>query len=235
MQALRINAICVFDDAIEFCGPAVHKHVPLLLATAMQCMADAGNATLRQCSVYGISKIAEFAQDQIRPYLGKVVPALVAVISAPGARGEDYDDECATENAISALGKVCAFHGQHVDLDALLPMWLQCLPLTADCMEAKVMHAQLLTYVEAGEPRIVSAATLKPLIRAIGGVLSGGDTGDMEDESEAQELVEDEIRPKFGAALQKLFGAFPQQAMDEAFKELTPLQQSAVQVAVAVA
>ena len=91
------------------------------------------------------------------------------------------------------------------------------------------MHAQLLNYIEDREPRITAAANLAALMRAVGGVLAGGAD---ENEEEAQELVEENIRPKFGAVLQKLLGQTPPEQMQAAFQGLTPLQQQAIQLAV---
>ena len=62
------------------------------------------DADLRQCAVYGLGVAAALHQAAFRPHSSAVLAALTAVISKPDARSED--NAMATENAISALGKV---------------------------------------------------------------------------------------------------------------------------------
>jgi hypothetical protein len=222
-ESLRINAICVFDDAIEFCGDAVHKHLPMCAVVFLTNL-RAEDTVLRQCAVYGLAKMAEFAQGFFKQYVSKVVPRLVELINAPDSR--DEDNESATENAISAVGKICRFHPDQVNLEQLLPMWLSWLPLTADCMEAKAMHAQLLTYIEAGDPRIIG--NIPALLSAIGGALAGGAVDNVE---EAEELVEEATAQKLGQQLKIMQAKCPPAAMAAAWAGLPPLQQAAIMAA----
>jgi hypothetical protein len=221
-ESLRINAICVFDDAIEFCGDAVHKHLSMCAVVFITNL-KSENTVLRQCAIYGLAKMAEFAQTFFKQYVSKVLPRLVEVINAANSR--DEDNECATENAISAVGKICRFHPEEAGLDTILPMWLSWLPLTADLMEAKCMHKQLLTYVEAGDQRICGVGSIPALLSAIGGALAGGA---VENEEEAEELVEEVTAQKLGQALQKMQQECPAAVMAAAWQGLPPLQQQAI-------
>jgi hypothetical protein len=58
----------------------------------------------------------------------------------------------AFENAVSALGKVLEHHPDLVEPSAG-GLFVDALPLTADTVEAKVVHEQLLRFVQKSDPR----------------------------------------------------------------------------------
>ena len=101
-------------------------------------------------------------------------------------------------------------------------MWLSWLPLKADEMEAKVMHAQLLGLVQQQEPSVLAATEL--LISVIAGALAGG----AEDvEEEAYDLLSDETKAGFAAVLRQL----PREKLSAVAAALPPMQQQALQQA----
>jgi hypothetical protein len=57
-----------------------------------------------------------------------------------------------TDNAASSLGKVLEFHANLVDA-SLADTWLRCMPLTHDTVEARIVHEQLMRFVEKSDPR----------------------------------------------------------------------------------
>ena len=62
----------------------------------------------------------------------------------------------ATENAISALGKLCEFQRNAIPTpEAVVPQWLGCLPLTEDKVEARLVHDQLVRLLEKGDPHLL--------------------------------------------------------------------------------
>lgn len=62
------------------------------------------------------------------------IPLLVGVIHATDARSKESVN--ATENCISAVGKVMRFQSECVNLNLVLPHWLSWLPLNEDKEEA---------------------------------------------------------------------------------------------------
>lgn len=62
------------------------------------------------------------------------IPLLVGVIHAADARSKENVN--ATENCISAVGKVMRFQSECVNLNLVLPHWLSWLPLNEDKEEA---------------------------------------------------------------------------------------------------
>jgi len=147
-ETLLINAICVFDDAVEHLGPGAHKYLPTCLPS-MLAGVTSESPYVRQAAIYGVGLVAEHAKVQFQNVCGQALQKLVAVASHPQAR--DEDNLCATENAVGAIGKVCAHYGSRSDVpaDKLLPLWLSHLPLREDMIEAFVVHAQLCSMVEA--------------------------------------------------------------------------------------
>lgn len=62
----------------------------------------------------------------------------------------------ATENAVSALGKVLEFQASVTDAaqsKQLAETWLHSLPVVEDTVEAATVHKQLVKFIEASDPR----------------------------------------------------------------------------------
>jgi len=57
-NSLRLNALCVFVDAVEWCGAAAAVYVATILPTIASCLA-CDFPDLRQCSAYGLGIIAQ--------------------------------------------------------------------------------------------------------------------------------------------------------------------------------
>ena len=68
-------------------------------------------------------------------------------------RGREEDAACATDNAVSALGKVLEHCGDCADGATLGETWVGALPLTADVVEARIVHEQLVRFVETSDRR----------------------------------------------------------------------------------
>lgn len=54
----------------------------------------------------------------------------------------------ATENAISAMGKICQFQTSAIDLSVMLPIWVSYLPVQEDKIEARIIYAQLCQFIQ---------------------------------------------------------------------------------------
>lgn len=68
-------------------------------------------------------------------FLGpEAIPLLVRVIQAADSRSKENVN--ATENCISAVGKVMRFRPECVNVNEILPHWLSWLPLNEDKEEA---------------------------------------------------------------------------------------------------
>ena len=133
---------------------------------------------MRQAAVYGIGVLAEFG----RAFIGEAeqqqfAQAMLQVVEHAEAWSED--NATASDNAVSALGKLCKLSESIAA--AALPRWLKQLPLSADTSEAILVHKQLATYVEQSNVHLLGASheRLAEIIIVFGQIL-GTDTIDDE-------------------------------------------------------
>ena len=76
----------------------------------------------------------------------EAIPLLVKVISAPDSRS--VENLSPTENAISAVTKICKHQPTAVNVDELLPHWLGWLPVWDDADEAVHIYNYLCDLIE---------------------------------------------------------------------------------------
>ncbi|CAM6081611.1 unnamed protein product [Calypogeia fissa] len=145
-------AICIFDDVAEQCREAAVKYYDTFLPFLLEASMDP-NADVRQASVYGIGVCAEFGGVKFKPLVGEALARLNAVVSQPSAASPE--NIMATDNAVSALGKICEFQRDSIDAAQVVPAWLSCLPLKNDMVEAKIVHEQLCVMVERADPQLL--------------------------------------------------------------------------------
>jgi len=121
----------------------------------LRAAADA-HADVRQAAVYGLGVCAQFGTAAVQQAVPSMVQVLTSVIQQPDSRDEDHED--VTDNAISALGKVCEFQrGAGLDTAATLGGWLDYLPVKGDKEEGCIVHEQLVRLVEAQDAALLGA------------------------------------------------------------------------------
>jgi hypothetical protein len=186
--------------------------MPLLLAVA----ADR-DATIRQCAVYGLGQAAHWRGEGFRPHAPAAVAAILALVQAPDARSDD--NLAATENAVSALGKVLEFQPDCVDPGAAA-LYVAALPIVEDEVEAKEVHAQLLRFLRASDARILGEgnAHLPRLVDALVQVLARGEA-----------LVKREDAEGMAVLLRQMQGALPAEVFAGFVAALKPKQRATLQ------
>ena len=87
------------------------------------------------------------------------------MVNAANAR--DEDNGFATDNAISALGKMILYQPEALAANraAAVGMFLNYLPVTVDEEEGIKVHGCLCTLLERGEPALLEQVWLVPLCR----------------------------------------------------------------------
>ena len=226
-SVLRRIAVCIFDDVIEYASEtgATASHFdaffPFLLAGAADAHDD-----LRQAAVYGLGVCAQHCTPRFRSRAPEAAAALLAVMRAPDARGSER--VYATDNAVSALAKAVEFAGDALaDAPALLGAVLDFLPMRGDTEEAKLVHAQLCRFLEAGDARLLGPANERlPRVVAVFADCFASGEGEL-------------ITPATGAARRGLLArrqaSMPPAQLQAAWGQLTPQQQGALQAALAAA
>jgi hypothetical protein len=134
--------------------------MPMLESSSSQ------NALLRQAAVYGVRVVAEKFPQQFSQFVAPVLAVLMTLIRAEDAR--EGENTGPTENAICALGTICAHYGggKHpsVNLDQILPHFVQQLPIKEDEECAQLAHEHLVQFVEQGQTGLRSCL---PQVRSV--------------------------------------------------------------------
>ncbi len=148
----RRIAICVVDDILEHCPQAgnnyLHEFLPFLIEGASN-----EDASLRQCSVYGLGVVASKYPEAFQPHIPELLPNLIRAVQHPSAKSRE--NEMATDNIVSTIGKIIQQFPDKVDPEVVDQVWLKNLPLLHDDLEARNMHALLVTMVEQQDVRVL--------------------------------------------------------------------------------
>lgn len=110
--AERRAVICIFDDLVEQTGEAGNKYFDLFMPAMLESATDA-HVDTRQAAVFGLGVCAQFCGARFKGLANEALGKLNAVISAKDAREEE--NVLATDNAISAVGKICEFQRDCID------------------------------------------------------------------------------------------------------------------------
>ncbi|XP_069061286.1 importin-5 [Pleurodeles waltl] len=158
--------LCIFDDIIEHCSPASFKYVEYFLRPMLQSICDS-SPEVRQASAYGIGVMAQFGGENYRPFCTEALPQMVSVIQAPDSKTKENIN--ATENCISAVGKIMKFRPECVNVDEVLPHWLSWLPLQEDKEEAVHTFNYLCDLIESNHPTVLGPnnSNLPKILRII--------------------------------------------------------------------
>ena len=138
----RHIAVCLFDDLVEFGGSSAVRIYQNWVQFVINCVNDA-NPAIRQAAAYGTGLLAEHSPELFLQILPTVINRLNAVITHKDSRSKSMVH--ATENAISAIGKIIQFHAAEIDVKQVLMIWLSYLPVSENS-EAVVIYQQLCTF-----------------------------------------------------------------------------------------
>ncbi|KAK9870586.1 hypothetical protein WA026_008149 [Henosepilachna vigintioctopunctata] len=150
--------ICVFDDVIEYSGPACAKYQGLFIPALHTYLKDK-SSEVRQAASYGWGVLAQFGGEAFVSELAKSVPSLVEIIS--DAKSREQKNINATENAISAITKILKYCPRAVsNVDEMLSLWFSWLPVIEDADEAPHVYGYLCELVEQNNPHILGAGNV---------------------------------------------------------------------------
>ncbi|XP_070044216.1 uncharacterized protein [Nicotiana tomentosiformis] len=141
----RCISILIFDSLVEECPEAALKYYDVCLPLVLEASNDE-DPNVRQNALYGLGLWAEYGPSFFKPFVGEALSRIYVVLTHLKAR--ELENESAYDNAVSALSKIYQFHGESIDSAQVIPSWLNCLPIKADLVEAKLVHEQLCSMVE---------------------------------------------------------------------------------------
>uniref|UniRef100_A0A8C0V8D4 Importin 5 n=1 Tax=Cyanistes caeruleus TaxID=156563 RepID=A0A8C0V8D4_CYACU len=161
--------LCIFDDVVEHCSPASFKYAEYFLRPMLESVCDS-SPEVRQAAAYGVGVMAQFGGDSYRPVCPEALPLLVRVIQSPDAKAKENVN--ATENCISAIGKIMKFKPDCINVEEVLPHWLSWLPLHEDKEEAVHTFNYLCDLLESNNP-VVLGPNNSNLPRILGIIADG--------------------------------------------------------------
>lgn len=157
-------AICIFDDVIEFGGPACVKYQDIFLEPMLNGLREP-EAEVRQAAAYGCGVLAQFGGVQFAPACARAAPLLAALVADPESRS--VENLNATENAISAVAKIIKYNHSQIDRDEIIRHWLTWLPVTEDTEEAPHVYSLLCELAASGHAALASPDAPKHVIATL--------------------------------------------------------------------
>ncbi|XP_060195706.1 uncharacterized protein LOC132624961 [Lycium barbarum] len=209
----RCSSICIFDNLMEECPEAALKYydscLPLILVASND--EDPG---VRRSALYGLVLWAEYGRSSFRPFVGEALSRINIVIMHLRARKPE--NEFAYDNAVSALGKICQFHGETIDSAQVIPAWLNCLPIKADLQEAIFVHELLCSMVERSDRELLGPnyQNLPKVVSVFSEVLCS-----------AKDLATEETANRMINVLRHLQQTLPPDTMESAWSYLLPREE----------
>ncbi|KAJ3697766.1 hypothetical protein LUZ61_001471 [Rhynchospora tenuis] len=152
-KSIQKKRVCVgvFVDLADQCGDAALKYYDAYLPVLLDACNN-NDFNLRQSALFGVGICAKYGGSKFKPYCSEALSKIYNVIQRQNALAPDH--VLAYDNAVSALGKLCQFHGDRIKAKAVAT-WLNCLPIRHDIGEAKVVHEQLCSMVERSDRRLL--------------------------------------------------------------------------------
>lgn len=210
----RQTALCIWDDVIEYTGTNGVNYQKFYLPLMTNGILDK-NKDIRQAALYGIGQLAQQCGATFQEYFQGIIPNIVQMVNHAEARSDDFI--MATENGISAIGKILKYCPQIPSYNDLLKCWVDWLPIWEDEAEVPVVMEFLLQLIEQNNPTVMgmNSSNLPRLVAIVAEVF-------------ARSAIEhnSEVGMKLVSFLKQVH-ANP--AVNSCLNQLTPNQQKAAQ------
>ena len=152
---LRRIGLYIIVDVFEFCGSGSTPYFVHCISFLLE-YTKSDNVSVRQPACYGLGICGKFsAAEVVAPYLNQMIQCLLNVISRPDAQEENAI--LCTDNALASISKIIAFKSQHINLDQVLPLWFNALPVMEDSTESPGVYMLLCDLFDANHPQIVQS------------------------------------------------------------------------------
>ena len=132
--------ITIFDDLVAACGPVAFKYQEYFLEVMLQAI-NHNDPSVRQSASFGAGIMAQKGGPDFHPALKRALPCLLSVIQHPNCH--EFGNKEATENAVSAILKICLVPEIGIPEQEYLPGVLGMLPFTEDQEEATFVYNHL--------------------------------------------------------------------------------------------
>lgn len=150
--------LVVLDDVIEYGGQDSFALMAPFVDFYLHYLSDTQHPAVLQAAAYGVGVMAKCGGSQYHEVCTRALPALQQVVEDPEARKLGRID--ATENALSAMVKICRIPELGIPLAETVPKFLSWLPMTNDEEEAEYVYAFLCELLQKQDPSIFNEQNL---------------------------------------------------------------------------
>mmetsp|Transcript_17306 Transcript_17306/g.26782 ORF Transcript_17306/g.26782 Transcript_17306/m.26782 type:complete len:353 (+) Transcript_17306:2-1060(+) len=151
----RRVGICILDEVLENLEELGQNFVPQVVRLLVNSCGDP-SPEVRQAAVFGLGVCAQYGGGQFSQIAMDIAATIELMIAAPDARSEE--NVYATDNAVSALGKVIEFQiPDGEERNRLVGIFLSYLPVRGDQEEGIQVHGRLCSLLESKHALIMSA------------------------------------------------------------------------------
>ena len=168
----KLLALLLLGDMAEFLKQELLSKIWGDICTILIKYSPHSDYEVRNASCYGLGVFAQSTTQNFSDYGKNIIPAIINVINLPIdkklKKTEKENLKFARDNAISALGKVIKYHGQEFpnELNSLLDLWVNSMPIKKDKEEAKI-NIKFLLDILMKEPNKVLGDNNKNLGKVI--------------------------------------------------------------------
>lgn len=174
--------VCIFDDVIEYGGEAGVRYLETYYGHLVTALSDE-YPEVRQAAAFGLGVMGQSGHSGYAEACAGALPHLANMIANPEARATE-ESLCATENAISAVGKILKYNNSMIDVNTVLPTFISWLPVWEDHDETPFIYEYLAELIESNNPLVLGAnnANLPRLLSIIVQAFEKGAFDDVVDE-----------------------------------------------------
>jgi len=153
---IKSSMICILDDIIESCGEAGYSLFPHIIPPIMSsCVINQNNSSdVVQSAAFGLGVAGQYGRQHFVKYAVQSMQVLSNIVLRPDAKSED--NITATENAISAIGKILSHLPEHFGqyLPDLVVNFVGQLPIEDEGEFGSTLNSLFLimTHPEASKP-----------------------------------------------------------------------------------
>ena len=157
----KLLGLLLLGDMAEFLHQDLLSNIWDDICTILIKYSPHANYEIRNAACYGLGVFSQFTTQNFANYGKNVVPAIINVINLPIDKKLSKTDKenlkFARDNAISALCKVIKYHGQEFpnELNTLLDLWVNSMPIKQDKEEAKINNQFLLDILNKDPKQIM--------------------------------------------------------------------------------
>lgn len=151
---VKLCGLCIICDVLERTAEELGAYHDMFVAAIGESLSSS-HAGVRQAAFFAVGIAAQHGGETYRSFCLSCLEPMFKMTQVPDARAEE--NILATENAVSAIAKVCRSYGADIPgLDAVLQQWVTLLPVVQDEEAAPFAYSFLAELVKNNHPAVVS-------------------------------------------------------------------------------